>query len=960
MVLSAQVTTSGEMDAQVLEVTEKAHVEFQLSDSGHDSVSASPDSDRPSSPDETTESAPTVANVLPQETIYKLTIQSTAGDSFDLQVSSAEMIQELHQVLLERDSTCHRTCFTLQLNGCPLDNFTEIRNIPYLTDGSVLQVVEEAYTVREARIHVRHVRELLRASDNTESAGAVDGSSLSYLSTINLQERKDKDKSFDGHPPEYILPGTKERSLSHLLPPIQKPLQALKNLAISYFNPPPGPRKMKGDVLYIIADTLEKRRLHITCCTKGFFVNSSNDDTFNAHPSNQHKAVYHSLVDLLNAVSPTFKKVYPLVIKKRGDRHVLDRLPTPYPVHFWVAPSAEVSEDAIRAEDSTQPHRVGFEVDAKTIADLNRQLCSMSQLRIKCINRNKNHQNLSSKLRPNILGSILVRILMEKMRRVLAAEVVHSLQKHTFDIRFNPDCFSTSVKHSSNEDIEKQRRLVVEAAEFILSSQLPEFVQSCLDCSITPVDGEGLCELLHSRGINIRYLGEVFKMVVNSQSFIKSLTMCELIARSAKHVLRHYINNLPQDQLAPAISHLLNAIFGTVVQDTQSVYINDKNTKKNNKKLKKASANGEWSAVTAKHIWKAICDEVHSYFGYEVKVGTVADFQLDTARSRTPFIEDDVQNVFPILKHRQPYATDAKKLFIRGQQAMQTGHLRDAYECIAEAVSVNLMTSVYGAMHSELAQAMRMLARLSYILGDPAEALAQQHKATLMSERCNGLDHGYTIIEYINLAHFAFANLFISASLRLLYRARYLLLLAHGEKHPLMAQIDGNIGVILFAVQEFDPALKFLQSAESGSVTNGEPKRLKSALLRHMVARVHSSRGDFRSALAAEKETYAIYNNIFGADHEKTKESSECLKQLTQQAVSFQRKMMDASKSNSIAQLLPIQIQQPSLSSILDVLNILNGIIIISMTPSMVDFGVESNDIGPGTHKSVLTEEALD
>ena len=26
----------------------------------------------------------------------------------------------------------------------------------------------------------------------------------------------------------------------------------------------------------------------------------------------------------------------------------------------------------------------------------------------------------------------------------------------------------------------------------------------------------------------------------------------------------------------------------------------------------------------------------------------------------------------------------------------------------------------------------------------------QQHKATLMSERCNGLDHGHTIVEYVS------------------------------------------------------------------------------------------------------------------------------------------------------------------------------------------------------------------
>lgn len=60
------------------------------------------------------------------------------------------------------------------------------------------------------------------------------------------------------------------------------------------------------------------------------------------------------------------------------------------------------------------------------------------------------------------------------------------------------------------------------------------------------------------------------------------------------------------------------------------------------------------------------------------------------------------------------------------------------------------MNSVYGAVHSDMVQCMHLLARLSYILGDPAEALSQQHKATLLSERCNGLDSANTVIEYVS------------------------------------------------------------------------------------------------------------------------------------------------------------------------------------------------------------------
>ena len=70
------------------------------------------------------------------------------------------------------------------MNGMTLDNFSELKNIEGLKDGSVIRVVEEPYTVREARIHVRHVRDLLKSLDPTDAYNGVDCNSLSFLSTI--------------------------------------------------------------------------------------------------------------------------------------------------------------------------------------------------------------------------------------------------------------------------------------------------------------------------------------------------------------------------------------------------------------------------------------------------------------------------------------------------------------------------------------------------------------------------------------------------------------------------------------------------------------------------------------------------------------------------------------------------------------------------------------------------------
>lgn len=60
-----------------------------------------------------------------------------------------------------------------------------------------------------------------------------------------------------------------------------------------------------------------------------------------------------------------------------------------------------------------------------------------------------------------------------------AAIAVGSLKETEFDIRFNPDVYSPGIRHSENLDapLPKQRQLVKDAAEFLLTVQIPTFVR---------------------------------------------------------------------------------------------------------------------------------------------------------------------------------------------------------------------------------------------------------------------------------------------------------------------------------------------------------------------------------------------------------------------------------------------------------------------------------------------------
>ena len=107
----------------------------------------------------------------------------------------------------------------------------------------------------------------------------------------------------------------------------------------------------------------------------------------------------------------------------------------------------------------------------------------------------------------------------------------------------------------------------------------------------------------------------------------------------------------------------------------------------------------------------------------------------------------------------------------------------------------------------------RQIARIHHLVNEPMLALTYQHKATLIFERVLGIDHPDTIRAYINLALYCHNTHQVSAGLRLLYRARYLILLVFGEGHPELATCDTNIALLLHSVKDYNHSLVFLMNA---------------------------------------------------------------------------------------------------------------------------------------------------
>uniref|UniRef100_A0AC11CAR2 Clustered mitochondria homolog n=1 Tax=Ovis aries TaxID=9940 RepID=A0AC11CAR2_SHEEP len=1159
--------------------------------------------------------------IVIQDTGFSVKILAPGIEPFSLQVSPQEMVQEIHQVLMDREDTCHRTCFSLHLDGNMLDHFSELRSVEGLQEGSVLRVVEEPYTVREARIHVRHVRDLLKSLDPSDAFNGVDCNSLSFLSVFTDGDLGDSGKRkkglemdpIDCTPPEYILPGSRERPLCPLQPQNRdwKPLQCLKVLTMSGWNPPPGNRRMHGDLMYLFVITAEDRQVSITASTRGFYLNQSTAYHFNPKPASP-RFLSHSLVELLNQISPTFKKNFAALQKKRVQRHPFERIATPFQVYSWTAPQAEHAMDCVRAEDA-YTSRLGYEehipgqtrdwneelqttrelprknlperllreraifkvhsdftaaatrgamavIDGNVMAinpseetkmqmfiwnniffslgfdvrdhykdfggdvaayvaptnDLNGvrtynavdveglytlgtvvvdyrgyrvtaqsiipgilerdqeqsviygsidfgktvvshprylellertsrplkilrhrvlndrdeevELCSSVEckgiigndgrhyildllrtfppdlnflpvpgealpeectragfprahrhklccLRQELVDAFVEHRYLlfmklaalqlmqqkaskvesptslengdapSSESKPedppapeaggeaegsNASGLAKVKELAEtiasddgtadpRSREVIrnACKAVGSISSTAFDVRFNPDIFSPGVRfpESCQEEVRDQKQLLKDAAAFLLSCQIP--------------------------GLKIG--------------------IGELITRSAKHIFKTYLQGVELSGLSAAISHFLNCFLSSYPNPVAHLPADELISKKRNRRRRNrppgAADNTAWAIMTPQELWKNICQEAKNYFDFSLECETVdqavetyglqkitllREISLKTgiqillkeysfdSRHKPAFTEEDVLNIFPVVKHVNPKASDAFHFFQSGQAKVQQGFLKEGCELINEAL--NLFNNVYGAMHVEICACLRLLARLHYIMGDYAEALSNQQKAVLMSERVMGIEHPNTIQEYMHLALYCFASSQLSTALSLLYRARYLTLLVFGEDHPEMALLDNNIGLVLHGVMEYDLSLRFLENALAVSTKYHGPKSLKVALSHHLVARVYESKAEFRSALQHEKEGYTIYKTQLGEDHEKTKESSEYLKCLTQQAVALQRTMNEIYRNGSSANIPPLKFTAPSMASVLEQLNVINGILFIPLS----------------------------
>lgn len=263
-------------------------------------------------------------------------------------MSTQEQIHDVRQSIIELPETFQYSCFHLEHKGERINDFIQLSEVKDLTPESELDLVEDPYTEKEARIHVVRVRELIGAAgDRTDTLqGILSGLSLhDSVSTLNNASESGSASDSNGTAPnpvgDYDFAAT--GSLATLLPQIQAtPPKTVKTISVSPWNPPPYHLRQKGHLLYLQVTTNEGEQYQITSHVSGFYVNKSSNAKFDPFPRAAPKAyAAHSLLSLISDLSTSFDASFVKLQESNNQREALAtyQITNAAPASPWIVPA---------------------------------------------------------------------------------------------------------------------------------------------------------------------------------------------------------------------------------------------------------------------------------------------------------------------------------------------------------------------------------------------------------------------------------------------------------------------------------------------------------------------------------------------------------------------------------------------------------------------------------------------
>ncbi|RDX61659.1 Clustered mitochondria protein, partial [Mucuna pruriens] len=405
------------------------------------------------------------------------------------------------------------------------------------------------------------------------------------------------------------------------------------------------------------------------------------------------------------------------------------------------------------------------------------------------------------------------------------------------DIVFNPNVFTEFKLAGSAEEIAADEDNVRKVSQYLTDVVLPKFIQELCTLEVSPMDGQTLTEALHAHGINVRYIG---KVAGGTKHLPHLWDLCnnEIVVRSAKHIIKDLLRETEDHDLAPAVSHFLNCLFGSCQAPSGKEHAGQRSPGKNSKgqarwkgraSLRKTQPS--YMSLSSEALWSDIQEFAMVKYKFELpedarshvkkisvvrnlclKVGITVVARKYDLSSATPFQASDVLDLRTVVKHSVPSCSEAKEL-------VETGKLQ--------------LAEVTGPMHREVANCCR----------------------------------------YGNMALFYHGLNQTELALRHMSRALLLLSLSSGPDHPDVAATFINVAMMYQDIGKMDTALRYLQEALKKNERLLGEEHIQTAVCYHALAIAFNFMGAFKLSHQHEKKTYDILVKQLGEDDSRTRDS---------------------------------------------------------------------------------------
>ncbi|KAL5160053.1 Clustered mitochondria protein [Glycine soja] len=417
------------------------------------------------------------------------------------------------------------------------------------------------------------------------------------------------------------------------------------------------------------------------------------------------------------------------------------------------------------------------------------------------------------------------------------ASVIAKASDGCEDIVFNPNVFTEFKLAGSPEEIAADEDNVRKVSQYLTDVVLPKFIQDLCTLEVSPMDGQTLTEALHAHGINVRYIGRVAGGTKHLPH-LWDLCNSEIVVRSAKHIIKDLLRETEDHDLAPAVSHFLNCLFGSCQAPSGKEHAGQRSPGKHSKGLARWKGRASlrktqplYASISSEALWLDIQEFAMVKYKFELpadarsrvkkislirnlclKVGiTVAARKYDLS-SATPFQTSDVLDLRPVVKHSVPACSEAKEL-------VETGKLQ--------------LAEVTGPMHREVANCCR----------------------------------------YGNMALFYHGLNQTELALRHMSRAFLLLSLSSGPDHPDVAATFINVAMMYQDIGKMNTALRYLQEALKKNERLLGEEHIQTAVCYHALAIAFNCMGAFKLSHQHEKKTYDILVKQLGEDDSRTRDS---------------------------------------------------------------------------------------